>query len=64
MITYRPLWKTMKEKKVSQYRLKVEGISNSTLARLKHDEPVTTETIDRLCRILQCSVEKVIQYYD
>ena len=64
MITYKPLWKTMKEKKVSQYRLKVEGISNSTLARLKHDEPVTTETIDRLCRILQCSVEKVIQYYD
>ena len=63
MITYKPLWKTMKEKKVSQYRLKVEGISNSTLARLKHDEPVTTETIDRLCRILQCSVEKVIQYY-
>lgn len=62
MITYDPLWRTMEEKRVSQYRLKVEGISSSTLTRLKHNEPVTTETLDRLCKILQCSVNEIIEY--
>lgn len=64
MITYDPLWRTMKEKRVSQYRLKVEGISSSTLTRLKHNEPVTTETLDRLCKILQCTVSEIIEYLE
>lgn len=46
----------MKEVKVSQYRLQKEGIGNSTLTRLKRNEAVSTETIDRLCRILKCNV--------
>ena len=62
MITYDPLWRTMEEKRVSQYRLKLEGISSSTLTRLKHNEPVTTETLDRLCKILQCKVSEIIEY--
>ena len=53
MIIYEKLWEKMKEEKVSQYRLHKEGIGNSTLARLKKNEPVGTETIDRLCRILE-----------
>lgn len=36
MIVYEPLWKTMKEKKVSQYLLiKTYGISCGQLDRLK-----------------------------
>ena len=62
MITYDRLWETMKKKGISQYRLQVEGISNSTLTRLKHNEPVTTETIDKLCRIIGCPVEDMMEY--
>ena len=53
MIIYEKLWEKMKEEKVSQYRLHKEGLSNSTLTRLKRNETVSTETIDRLCRILK-----------
>ena len=56
MIIYEKLWEKMKEENVSQYRLHKEGISNSTLTRLKRNEAVSTETIDRLCRILKCNV--------
>ena len=52
----------MKEVKVSQYRLQKEGIGNSTLTRLKRNEAVSTETIDRLCRILKCNVDEIMEY--
>lgn len=35
MIDYSPLWKTMEEKKVSQYTLLKKGVDNKTLNRLK-----------------------------
>ena len=62
MIIYEKLWEKMKEENVSQYRLHKEGISNSTLTRLKRNEAVSTETIDRFCRILKCNVEDIMEY--
>ena len=62
MIVYNKLWELMKEKGVSQYRLHAEGISNATLTRLKRNESVTIETIDKLCTILECNVEDIMQY--
>ena len=62
MIIYEKLWEKMKEEKVSQYRLHKEGLSNSTLTRLKRNEVVSTETIDRLCRILKCNVDEIMEY--
>lgn len=62
MITYEKLWKMMQEKSVSQYRLHAEGISNSTLTRLRRNESVNTETIDKLCRILECDVGDIMEY--
>ena len=56
------LWKMMQEKSVSQYRLHAEGISNSTLTRLRRNESVNTETIDKLCRILECDVGDIMEY--
>ncbi len=62
MIIYDKLWKKMQELNISQYRLHVEGISNSTLTRLKRNEAVSTETIDKLCRILKCDVAEIMEY--
>ena len=62
MIVYNRLWNTMKEKGVTQYKLVVKGISHSTLARLKNNQPVNTDTINKLCSILDCSVEDVMEY--
>lgn len=63
MITYEPLWKTMKEKKVSQYRLiTTYGFSSGQLNRLKKNEYVSTHTIGVLCTILNCSVEDVMKF--
>ena len=63
MITYEPLYKTMKEKNISTYKLiNNYGLSRSLLDRLKHNKPITTVTIDDLCKILDCNVEDILLY--
>ncbi len=63
MISYEPFYKTMKEKGISSYRLiKEYGVSRSLLDRLKHDRPISTVTLNDLCRILQCRVEDILVY--
>lgn len=63
MITYDPLWETMKKKGVTQYALiKKHGVSPAQITRLKRNESVSTNTIDMLCRILNCDVDDVRQF--
>jgi len=64
MIDYSPLWKTMKEKQVSQYRLITKyGFSSGQINRLKKNKYVSTHTIGVLCTILKCSVEDVMEFH-
>ncbi len=65
MITYDKLWKTMREKGVSQYTLiKEYHISPGQITRLKRNESVSTHTIEMFCRILKCNVEDIMTYKD
>lgn len=63
MISYEPLYKTMRDKGVSTYKLiNTYGISRSLLDRLKHNKPISTVTLDDLCAILDCRVEDILVY--
>ena len=63
MISYAPLYKTMKEKGISTYKLINQfGISRSLIDRLKHDKPISTVTLNDLCKYLDCNVEDVLVY--
>lgn len=65
MISYDNLWKTMKEKGVSQYALiKKYNISPGQITRLKRNESVSTHTIDMFCKILKCNVSDVMEYIE
>ena len=64
MISYQRLWQKLEEEGVSQYRLIKEGISNSTLMRLKRNENVNTDTLNKLCQILHCNIEEIIEYIE
>lgn len=65
MISYEPLYKTLKEKGFSTYKLINEyGISRSLLDRLKHNRPISTVTLNDLCQILHCKVEDVLIFID
>jgi DNA-binding Xre family transcriptional regulator len=62
MIIYDRLWAYMNIMGISQYKLLKSGISHSTLNRLKKNESVNIETIDKLCHILDCKVEDILEY--
>ncbi len=63
MISYEPLYKTMKEKGFTTYKLiNNHGISRSLIDRLKHNRPITTVTLNDLCTILDCPVEDIMVY--
>ena len=63
MISYAPLWETMKKRGASTYTLQVKGgVSSSTIRRLKANESVSTNTLDALCKILDCSLEDIVVY--
>jgi len=63
MIVYSPLWRTMQERNFTTYTLRVKyEISNSTVQRLKKNMPVSTNTLDMLCKILNCKLSDVAEY--
>ena len=63
MIVFDKLWKTMKEKNVSQYKLiKEYNISTGQLDRLRKNENVNTYTLNTLCEILECSLDDIAEY--
>ena len=63
MIKYDPLWRTLKEKGISQYQLiKDYGIDKAQLQRLRQNLVVKTLILNRLCQILNCGRPVVMEY--
>lgn len=63
MIVYDRLWATLKDRGISQYRLIKEfRLSTGQLDRLRKNDPVSTHTLDQLCKILDCDLEDIAQF--
>ncbi len=63
MLVYTPFWQTLKSSPESTYTLiKNHHISSSTIDKLRKNKPLTTTTINDLCRILNCDVDKIMTY--
>lgn len=64
MIKYDKLWQTAKEKGITKYKLHTYyNISKSQLFRLSHNQSVSTNTLDRLCNILDCKLEDIAEHF-
>ena len=54
----------MKQRGISQYDLYTHyNVNRSQLNRLRHNENVEVNTIDKLCNILQCRVEDIMEHF-
>lgn len=63
MISYAPLWETMERRGATTYTLQVQGgISSSTIRRMKAGESVSTNTLEALCKLLDCSLADIVEY--
>ena len=65
MIVYTPLWKNMKQKGFTTYTLREKHrISGSTIQRLKKNQPMSTSTLDDICKLLNCSLSDIAEYIE
>jgi len=66
MISYAPLWDTMKKKNATTYTLRTKGkvynIGSGTIKRLQTNQSVSTNTLDAICTILDCAISDIVEY--
>lgn len=63
MIKFDKLWVLMKEKGVTTYKLREEcGIDSKTVRHLKANANIETKTINRLCSVLKCKIEEIMEF--
>ncbi len=64
-IKFDKLFSLMKKRELSTYRIRQENIiPQGTLTSLKNNKSVTTDTINKLCKILNCQPGDIMEYVD
>lgn len=62
MISYKPLFRLLLEKDMTKTQLRTAvGLSTATLAKLSKGEYISLETIENICKYLNCKIEDVIE---
>ena len=62
MMSYKPFFETMKRKNISTYKLFNAGFQSATYYSMKKGNSVSTNTIEKLCKICDCSVSEIMEY--
>ena len=61
-VSYKRLWKLLIDKNMKKRDLKeAANISPSLMSKLNQDKSVTTNTLVRICKALDCRIEDIIE---
>lgn len=62
-INYDKLWKLLIDKKMKRTNLIQKAkISSNVLARMGREEPVSLESIGKICTLLDCKVDDILEF--
>ena len=62
-VSYKKLFHLMIEKEMTNSQLqKQAGFSANIITRLKRDEYISLESLESICRALQCEVDDVLEF--
>ena len=63
MIVYNSIMEQLQKAGYSAYRIRKEKlIPNSTMDRLRHNGPISTETLDTICRLTGCQPGELLTW--
>ena len=63
-ISYNKLWKLLIDKKITTAELrKLADIAPNTLTRMKKDQEVTMQVLERICCVLDVDFGDIVEYY-
>ena len=64
-VSYEPLRHILEERGMTRPEFRrMVGISETTVTRVMNGQPVSLETIRRICEAFQCPIEKVVRFVD
>lgn len=64
-ICYDKLFHLMIDKKITNAQLKdMSGVSANIITRIKRDEYVSIESIEKICRALSCGVDDILEFIE
>ena len=62
-VSYKKLWKLLVDKEMNKTELRIKaGISTGALAKLGKNENVNTEILAKICKVLECGVDDVMEF--
>ena len=62
-INYKPLWHLLLDRNMMRSELrKKAGISTRQLAKMGRNEDVSTEVLRKICSILNCSLDDIVEF--
>lgn len=64
MISYKPLFETMKKRQKTSYKLEKLGFSRATYYSIQKGNSISTNTVNQLCKILHCSVSEIMEFVE
>ena len=61
-VCYKKLWKLLIDKNMNKTDLRTAaGITTTALAKLGKDEHVNTEILAKICKVLECNIEDIVE---
>ena len=64
-VSYKKLFHLMIDKDVSNAELMERaGFSDNIITRLKRDNYLSLDTIEKICNTLHCGVDDILEFYD
>lgn len=64
-ISYKPLMRQLLERDMGKMDLlRVADISTTTLSKLSKNQPVKLEMLMKICSVLHCRIEDVVEFVD
>ena len=64
-VSYIKLFHMMLDRKITNVQLKdMSGVSANIITRLKRDEYVSIESIEKICKALGCGVYYILEFID
>lgn len=64
-VTYTKLWHLLLDRGMKKKDLKeAAGLTNHIMLKLRKNQDITTETIGKICKALNCSMDDIIEFVD
>ena len=62
-VSYNKLWKLLIDKEMKKVDLRDQaGLTTNVLAKLGKNEHVSTQYLEKICRILECEVGDILEF--